>query len=161
MTIPGKKMISHRLVVLTSALFFSACNTESSTTDSDAMESLQARELAFLSAMSEQDAELAPTFFGDDAVLHIANMPPVQGRESIARFYANVFRFQLASTTVPEHLQVSASSDLAYTRGSSNNVFDGADGPIEYAGKYLLVWQRPSHVWEIVVYSLSNNQQAP
>jgi len=111
--------------------------------------------------MSEQDADLAATFFAEDAMLHIANMPPVQGRESIARFYGNVFRFQSASTSVPEQLQVSASSDLAYSRGSSNNVFDGPDDAIEYAGKYLLVWQRPSDTWEIVMYSLSNNQQTP
>lgn len=155
-------MNPHRLfIVMLATVLFSSCNTESSAPDFGAIESLQARELAFLSAMSEQDAERAATFFAEDAMLHIANMPPVQGRESIARLYANVFRFQSASTSVPEQLQVSESSDLAYSRGSSNNVFDRPDGAIEYAGKYLLVWQRRSDTWEIVMYSLSNNQQAP
>ena len=90
-------------------------------------------------------------------MLHVANMPPVQGREAIHAFYGNVFRFMLESEATPETLQISASGDMAYTTGSVTNSFHSQDEPVRYSGKYLLVWENHDGEWLISVYAVSNN----
>jgi ketosteroid isomerase-like protein len=127
--------------------------------DASALEQLQQRHAAFLAALGARDAEQTASYFADDAVLHVANMPPVQGRTAIAMFYGNVFRFMTTSRPTTETVRVAASADLAYTAGSVTNAFQGEQGPVSYAGKYLLVWERRASVWSIVVYSLSSNSR--
>jgi uncharacterized protein (TIGR02246 family) len=122
-----------------------------------AEQDLRQRHAAFLEALSARDATQVASFFAEDAVLHIANMPPVQGRTAIASFYGNVFRFMTASQPTTQTVRVAASADLAYTAGSVTNAFQGEQGPVEYAGKYLLVWERRGGAWSVVVYSLSSN----
>jgi ketosteroid isomerase-like protein len=121
-------------------------------------EVLQQRERAFLSALGERDLDQTTAYFAEDAVLHVANMPPLQGRPAIARFYGNLFRFLVASESTPERLHVSTGADLAYSVGRVSNAFEGGQGRAEYSGKYLLVWQKREGEWAIVVYSISNNR---
>ncbi len=122
---------------------------------------LHQRQADFLAALSARDLEQTVAHFADDAVLHVANMPPVQGREAIQRFYGNVFRFLSASDPVPELTRVADDADMAYTTGRVTNTFAGPDGPVEHTGKYLLVWERRGGDWAIVVYSISSNQPDP
>jgi uncharacterized protein (TIGR02246 family) len=122
-----------------------------------AEQELRQRHSAFLEALGARDAAQAASFFAEDAVLHVANMPPVQGRTAIASFYGNVFRFMTASRPTTQTVRVAASADLAYTEGTVTNAFQGEQGPVEYEGKYLLVWERRGGVWSVVVYSLSSN----
>lgn len=124
----------------------------------DAQAALQSREEGFLSAMAAQDLDRVVDYFADDAVVHIADMPPLQGRSAIHRFYGNVFRFQTASASTPETLRMAGSADLAYSRGRVTNEFRGEDGPVEFEGKYVLVWQRQDDEWQVAAYSISSNQ---
>jgi ketosteroid isomerase-like protein len=121
-------------------------------------ERLQQREAAFLTALGARELERAMAHFADDAVLHVASMPPVRGRDAIQGFYENVFRFMTASAATPEVARMSSGGDMAYTMGRVTNVFQGDQGPVEYAGKYLLVWELRAGDWRIVVYSISSNQ---
>jgi branched-chain amino acid transport system substrate-binding protein len=114
------------------------------------------RQDEFLAAMAARDADRVAAMFADDAVLHIAGMPPIAGRAAIHRFYGNMFGFLSASSATPESLHVSG--DMAYGTGHSSNEFRGADGPVSYAGKYLLVWKREGSEWFIAAYSISSNQ---
>lgn len=139
-------------------LFISACAQRPSVSEHQVGQALLQREQAFLAALSARDVEQTAAFFAEDASLHLANMPPVQGRSAIEQFYRNVFRFLQASTALPERMQVAASVDLAYSAGQVNNVFASEQGQSAYAGKYLLVWEWREGDWFIVFYSLSSNQ---
>jgi ketosteroid isomerase-like protein len=118
---------------------------------------LQQRELGFLAALGARDLERTTAYFAQDAMLHVANMPPLRGRSAIVQFYGNLFRFLQASEATPETMHVSASGDLAYTSGRVNNVFQGEQGTSEFAGKYLLIWEKRAGEWAVVVYSVSDN----
>jgi ketosteroid isomerase-like protein len=120
--------------------------------------SLHAQEAAFLAALAQRDLDRTASFFADDAVLHVANMPPLQGRAAVHRFYGNVFQFMQTSAPASELVRVAASGDLGYSMGRVTNVFAGEGGPVEYAGKYLLVWERHGSEWRIATYSISSNQ---
>lgn len=139
-------------------LLGSACAHHVSATAAGEREILQQREHDFLAALGTRDLEKTTAYFADDATLHVANMPPIQGRSAIAQFYGNAFRFLQTSEAIPGLLRVSGSADFAYSAGRVSNVFEGAEGRVEYAGKYLLVWENQAGEWVIVFYSISNNQ---
>jgi uncharacterized protein (TIGR02246 family) len=119
---------------------------------------LEARQADFLAALAARDAERTAAHFADDGTLHVAGMPPVHGRAAIHRFYGNVFRFMRASAATPELLRMSLGADMAYGTGRVTNVFDGAEGPVEHAGKFLLVWERRGGEWAIAVYGISSDR---
>jgi uncharacterized protein (TIGR02246 family) len=123
-----------------------------------ARDALEAREATFLAALAARDADAVAAHFADDGMLHIANMPPVRGRAAIRQFHVNVFRFMTSSAAVPETLRVSAVGDLGYSAGRVANVFAGEQGPMEYAGKYLIAWEQRGGQWLAAVYSISSNQ---
>lgn len=134
------------------------CGPGTATLSERDREHLQQRQSDFLTAMSAQDVEQTTAHFAEDAVAHIANMPPIQGRSAIQQLYENVFRFLSTSEYSPELIRVSSSADMGYTEGRVTTVFEGEQGPVEYPGKYLLVWEKRDDAWSIVVYSISNNQ---
>lgn len=139
-------------------LFVAACAHRPSPAGERGHDTLQQREHSFLAALGARDLERTTAFFAEDAVLHVADMPPLQGREAIARFYGNVFRFMRASEATPERLRVSSSDDLAYGMGRVRNVFAAEGEPLEYEGKYLLVWEKRAGDWTIVLYGISNDR---
>jgi uncharacterized protein (TIGR02246 family) len=119
---------------------------------------LERRQEAFAAAMATRDATEVAACFADDAVLHIANQPPIQGKPAIQQFYSQVFRFLAASEFVPESLRIAASADLAYSTARVNNTFEREGNRIEYSGKSLLVWEKREETWKIAAYTVSNNR---
>lgn len=118
---------------------------------------LQERQAAFLESLVAKDLERVVALFAEDAVVHVADMPPIRGRDAIRRLYGNVFRFLESSEYVPEMLRVSQGVDLAYGTGIVTTVFTEEEGVVEYRGKYLVVWQKRDGVWLAVAYGVSNN----
>jgi ketosteroid isomerase-like protein len=132
-------------------------HTRLASTDRDRV-FLEHRQSDFFAAVAARDADGLAALFADAAVVHVANMPPIEGRDAIHRFYGNMFRFLSGSSATPETIQVSDSGDLAYGIGSVSNEFRGPEGRVEYAGKYVLVWRKIAGDWMVVLYSISSNQ---
>ena len=137
------------------------CASEEEDTEGEARRALEARQTAFLSAMADRDAEVVAELFAPDAVVHVAGMPPLQGREGIRRFYGNVFEFLEASRVMPAALHVSAAGDMAWGHGETRNEFRGPEGPVAYGGKYLMVWRKVEGDWLIAAYGISSDQEQP
>lgn len=146
------------LPALAAALLAVACTPGPFTSGPAARADLQEREASFLAALAAKDPEQTAGHFADDAVLHVANMPPLHGRDAIRQFYVNVFRFLDTSASTPEVVRTSSSGDMGYSMGRVSNVFAGEQGRVEYTGKYIVVWERRSGDWSIATYSISNNQ---
>jgi ketosteroid isomerase-like protein len=145
------------IVVAAVAVLTSAC-AHRAPPDADAAASVAQRQGEFFMALSAKDVDATVAFFTDDAVLHVAGMPPIEGRTAIRQFYGNLFRFLSATTAAPETVHVSRSGDLAYSTGRASNEFQGADGLTAYSGKYVLVWTRDGGNWAIALYGVSSNQ---
>lgn len=152
-----------RTIALAAAalLVGAACAHRPATLDDAERQRLEQRQTDFLAALSARDLDRTIAHFADDAVLHVANMPPIEGRSAIHQFYGNVFRFLSATEPQPEMIRISRGADMAYSPGSVTNVFEGEQGPVEHTGKYLLVWERRDGDWSIAVYSISSNQADP
>jgi uncharacterized protein (TIGR02246 family) len=122
-------------------------------------EALEARQADFLSAMADRDAQGVAGLFAPDAVVHVAGMPPLRGREGIRHFYGNVFDFLAASLVVPAELHLSDGGDMAWGHGETRNEFRGPEGPLAYTGKYLMVWRKVDGEWLIAAYGISSDQE--
>jgi uncharacterized protein (TIGR02246 family) len=118
---------------------------------------LESRQAEFLAALADRDLERATALFAEDAVLHVAGMPPVRGRAAIERFYGNVFRFMTSSTPELEAVRASTGGDMAWSAGRVSNVFAGPDGSTTHGGKFVLVWERRDATWLIVLYGVSSD----
>ncbi len=115
------------------------------------------REREFLAALATRDADSVAAFFADDAVLHIASMPPIEGA-AIHRLYQNLSSFLVRSDARPEGSYVSATGDMAYSIGRTSNEFRTPEGSVVHSGKYSLLWRRVGDDWLVVLYSVSSNQ---
>jgi ketosteroid isomerase-like protein len=146
------------LVAALTALLATACAAYRPVPNDDHRELLDQRQEEFTAAVAARDADRTAELFAEDAVLHIANRAPIEGNRAIRQFYGNVFGFMSASRATPETTRLAEGGDMAYGIGRTSNEFRGPDGPVEYTGKYLLVWRKIAGDWRIVAYSLSSNQ---
>jgi len=73
--------------------------------------------------------------------LHVANRPPIEGRDSIFRFYRTMFGFLTSSETEVQAISISETGDMAYNIGRTVNAFDGPYGTVKYGWTYLLIWE--------------------
>lgn len=154
-------LLSRGLAVIAGAVvlaMFGGCAHRGAGLSGAALEGPQQRQADFLAAMTAKDLDRVVGHFAEEAVVHIGNMPPIQGREAIQQLYGNVFRFLRASEYGQESIRLSGNADMAYSTGSVTSYFDSEQGLAGYPGKHLLVWVKRGSEWLIVAYSISNNQ---
>jgi ketosteroid isomerase-like protein len=122
---------------------------------------LEQRQDEFFAAIAAREEDRTAAMFADHAVLHVANMPAIEGRDAIRHFYGNLYRFLSASRATPDATQISASADMAYTVGRTVNEFRGPEGVVGFAGKFVLVWQLFGDDWMITLYGISSDERPP
>ncbi len=154
---PNRTAFSAALVLLLAA----GCGPERPATLDAEWALFLERQGRFFESVEARDADGVAALFSEAAVLHVANMPPLEGREAIRQFYGNLFDYLTGSHAVPEETHMSASGDMAYGIGRTFNEFRGPEGPVGYAGKYALVWYKLEGEWMIVFYGVSSNEPAP
>lgn len=119
---------------------------------------LQASLDGFFQAMADRSHEEVAAWFAEDGVVHVAGMPEIRGRGAIEGFYGNLFRFLESSAGVPDEWRVSDDGTMAFVTGSTLNAFRGAEGLVEYQGKFVMVWIREAGEWRLGAYSVSSDQ---
>jgi ketosteroid isomerase-like protein len=117
------------------------------------------RQAEYFAAMAARDADSIAAMFAESAALHIASMPPVEGREAIQRFFARMFGFLSEASATPERLVISAGGDMAYGTGKTFNEFRSPEGQVTYGGKYALIWEKLGDTWFVALYAVSSNHQ--
>jgi len=125
-------------------------------------EALNIRELdrQWLAAFQEKDMEGAVRFFARDAVLMPAHTPAIVGREQILAWFESWLQNPTVSSTfAPDVVEVAASGDLAYDRGTYHFTSDTAEGRVADSGKYLIVWKMIDGEWK-AIFDISNSDLA-
>lgn len=140
------------------ALLAVACAGPQRSAADDQSEMLETRQAQFAAALEARDVQGMVGLFAADAVLHVADMAPIEGRDAIGDFYDRVFGFLTRSSVIPHDTRISEAGDMAYSVGTTRNGFSGPEGVVDYDGKYLLVWRRIDDDWVIAVYSISSNE---
>lgn len=127
-----------------------------------AMTRLQDRRAALATVESEMNLDAAAGFWAKDAILHVADRPPVVGRMLIRDFYHEFFAGDVVAFERESHeVRLAKSGELAYSLGQHRFqlIRDGED--LILNGKYLAVWKLIDGVWMLVAVSLTDDSDVP
>lgn len=127
-----------------------------------AMTRLQERRTALATAESKMDLDAAAGFWAADAILHVADRPPIIGRMLIRDYYHEFFAGDVVAFERESHeVRLAKSGELAYSLGrhSFGLVRDGEDYSL--TGKYLAVWKIIDGEWMLVAVSLTDDSETP
>lgn len=151
------------LVVGLAAVALAACSNQTETGGDPAAE-LRATDQQLSRAVAAKDAARIANFYAADAVLMPTAEPIVTGKEAIRKEWEHVVAIPAFETSGKlEAVEVSASGDLGFTRGSYNAKMMGEDGRItNEPGKWITVWKRlPGGQWLIVADTYNTDIPPP
>jgi ketosteroid isomerase-like protein len=127
------------------------------------MEAVRARSEGVVAAEAAFDVPGAMAFWANDAIVHGAGAPQIEGKEAIDDLYRQYFESgmlkEFSGTT--SHLEVSAAGDLAYEYGVNRFVLAGPEGDLLDIGKYLVVWKKIEGEWFITALAFTSDAPEP
>jgi ketosteroid isomerase-like protein len=86
--------------------------------------------------------------FTEDAVFLGPTGVPMQGRDAIAKFYANAFKQNLSETA--KAFEIHALGDNAWGIGEYDAKLSGPNGPTEVKGHWAAVYVPVGGEWKVV-----------
>lgn len=100
-------------------------------------------------AVRGDDADRIASFWTDDAVIYVANRPPVAGKEALRAFVAknrSIPGFSLSWDV--SDVAIAESGDLAYTLGPYELTAPSPEGGLTtLRGNHICVWRRENERW--------------
>jgi ketosteroid isomerase-like protein len=150
-----KKILYFSLVAV---MFMTACQSGTKTTsidtnaDADAIRKLETQ---WTIVNQTKDIEKNMGFYSPDALFMMPNEPIYAGIETIRNKVESMFAdsatlWETYSWT-NDTIEVSASGDLAYVRGSSRTSRKTPNGLVEDAGKGVDIWKKENGEWKCVL----------
>lgn len=115
----------------------------------------------WLHAVDTRDADAVAMFYAQDGAFLVPNVPLARGRDAVRAVWAQLLaapNLELAWT--PGSVDVAQSADVAYEIGSYQLAMDGQGGRIEDDGKYVAVWKRGEHGWQVAA-DIFNSSRPP
>jgi uncharacterized protein (TIGR02246 family) len=100
-----------------------------------------------------KDAEKFASFYAEDAVLMLADSPPISGKAAIDAGIGGMMQDpNFALSFEPDSVVVARSGDLAYETGTfSLTMSDPKKKPATEQGHYVVVWQKQADgTWKVV-----------
>ena len=116
-------------------------------------------------AIQTSDIGKFVSFFASDAVGMGANMPITIGLQAIRKEQESMFSdttllFKTYSGTI-DIIEVSASGDLAYVRGTQRLSIKTPNGLVEFVGKWLDIWKKIDGEWKVIVNIWNSDMPLP
>ncbi len=111
-------------------------------------------------AVTANDFDAILGFYAETAMEMPANTPIADGHQAIRAWYESWLTAEVTNIWTTEVIEVTASGDLAYERGTYNFSMNTPDGPIEDVGKYVLIWKKIDGKWKAVA-DISNSDLPP
>lgn len=93
----------------------------------------------------------------DDPLFHLCGVPPVKGQDAVRQLYREFFKTFVSTNFASQQIYVSSSSDMAWDNGVYVNEFQGPDGHINEAGKYLGIYHKVDGKWKGAAYCITPN----
>jgi len=119
---------------------------------------VRARSRGVAAAEERLDVDAVMPFWAEDAVVHFAGAPPLVGRDSIRKMYADAFPKLKSFRGETTDVHVSSSGDMAWETGRTFSTrAQPPDAPAS-SGKYLIVWRRDADgAWRIAACAATAN----
>jgi uncharacterized protein (TIGR02246 family) len=141
-----------RTAVCCLILSLAGCVKVPDTREADA-KAIKDVESAWVKAAASKDVDSFVAFYTDDASVLTPNAPIFTGKQAIKDGLKPMLSDpQFSLTFMPTRVEVSKSSDLAFTQGPYKMTFSDLKGnKFEDEGKYLTVWRKlPDGNWKAV-----------
>jgi ketosteroid isomerase-like protein len=159
--IPKMKKIA--FLTLAAAIVLAACQPKPAAIDVNAeADTLRNLENQWTAAILAKDIDKIYGYYAPDAVSMPDNKPIFIGRDSIRRVLVSVLS---DTTTIAESysatietVEVAASGDLAYVRGSERFSKKTPNGPVENVRKWIDIWKKIEGQWKCIV-SIANSDK--
>ncbi len=119
--------------------------------DLDAIRTIEAQ---WTAAVRAGDVDQLVAFFAPHAVTMDANAPISVGLEAIRGPLESWLADDAVSNTFTatlDTIEVSASGDLAYTRGTHRLSLTTPGGPVEQVGKWVTIYKKIDGEWKVIV----------
>lgn len=102
-----------------------------------------------------RDFDAVAATYAPDAVHQPANRPAWVGRENILQAYHDFFQNLVDFGAEPEEVEVAASGDVAFERGTNWVTMDTPGGQVKVVGKYSRGWRKIDGKWMIKLQTYS------
>jgi ketosteroid isomerase-like protein len=116
-------------------------------------------------ANKAKDIDKAVSFFASDAVQMEPNKPIVIGIEPIRKSWESWFSdttyLHNTITLKMDTIEVSASGDLGYARGTNRYSLKTPNGPAEYVDRFIDIYKKTDGKWKCIVGIWNSNRSLP
>ena len=111
-----------------------------------------------VSAIAKKDSAAIAQVYATDATIMSPGTPMAKGHDAIAKEWKQFFADRGVSVKSDlKDLTVSASGDMATEVGTYVESYQTAQGPVQYQGKYVVVWKKEGDAWKVVTEIYNNN----
>jgi ketosteroid isomerase-like protein len=140
-------------------LVLSSCQNNKADMNADA-KAIHNLEDQWSSALQARDIDKVLSFFASEGVEMDPNLPIFAGLKAIREVNESwlsdtTILFKTFTYTI-DPIEVSASGDLGYARGSSRVKKASPKGPVEIRTKWVDIWKKIDGKWKVVV-NISNS----
>ena len=104
--------------------------------------------VTFVAAYNAGDAATVASLYSEDATLFPPGGARVDGRSAIQTFWQGAIDSGMKVDDL-HAIEVEARSDMAGEIGVFTLSVPGDGGPTKVAGKYIVIWKRSGHTWQL------------
>ena len=102
----------------------------------------------FVAAFNAGDAATVASLYTEDAALYPPGAERVDGRSAIQTFWQGAIDSGMKIDDL-HAVEVEARSDVAGEVGVFTLSVPGDSGPAKVDGKYIVIWERSGHTWQL------------
>jgi ketosteroid isomerase-like protein len=140
------------LMVL-AVMIITACQSKTKTASNDA-EAIRNIEDQWVAANKAKDINKAVSFFASDAVVMEPNKPIIVGIEVIKKswelWFSDTTFLHNTITGTTDNIEVSASGDLGYARGTNHYSIKTPNGTVEYVDNFIDIFKKIDGEWKCI-----------
>jgi uncharacterized protein (TIGR02246 family) len=141
-------------VMLLAVIIITACQSKTKTSSNDA-DAIRNIEDQWIDANKAKDINKVVSIFASDAVQIEPNKPVSVGIEAIRKsweiYFSDTTYLHNTITQTIENIEVSASGDLGYARGTVHYSLKTPDGTVEYVDKFVDIYKKIDGDWKCSV----------
>jgi uncharacterized protein (TIGR02246 family) len=141
-------------VMLVAVIIITACQSKNKTASNDA-DAIRKIEDQWAAANKAKDINKVVSIFASDAVMIEPNKPINVGIEAIKRswelWFADTTNLHNTFIQTIENIEISASGDLGYARGTSHSSIKTPNGIVENVGNFIDIYKKIDGEWKCSV----------